>query len=231
MPGELRQLQEAIHAAAWDSGLAGLLVLQLPIEDCMSPFTRVPAGSGITDPDWAAASSAAAAAKAAAAAGAAAAAAAAGAVPAPDAKGTGGKPGSAVAGGKVSSSGSAGCRPGSSVAGGSAAAAAAAALPEEVPGCKELARALLTVRDQAQRFDRWQAEVDVYRMPAPAPAADSSAGPRMGYYRHLLDSVPPERQSVPLVLHAMLEQVSCASTAIVSIRGGAMQRAAAAARM
>jgi hypothetical protein len=69
-------------------------------------------------------------------------------------------------------------------------------------GCKELARALLTVTDQAMHFDCWrQSGVHVYRMPPPAALG-------MGYYRHLLDSVPLERHSVPLVLHAMLEQAS-----------------------
>jgi hypothetical protein len=91
----------------------------------------------------------------------------------------------------------------------SATATAAAALPEEVMGCKELARALLTVTDQAKRFDCWrQSGVHVYRMPPPA-------APGMGYYRHLLDSVPSERHSVPQVLHAMLEQarnMTCAHT-------------------
>jgi hypothetical protein len=84
----------------------------------------------------------------------------------------------------------------------SATAAAAASLPEEVMGCKELARALLTITDQAKRFDVWRRfGVHVYRMPPPA-------APGMGYYRHLLDSVAPKRHSVPLVLHAMLEQAS-----------------------
>lgn len=210
LPSELLQLQDAVRAAAWDTELSGLLVLQLPVEDVASPFTRVPAGSAITDPAWAAASSAAAAGRAAAAA---AAAAAAIAVPAPDAKSgerTGGKPGSAAAGStKTSSSGSA--RPGSSAAGGSAsaAAAAAAALPEEVPGCKELARILLTATHQAKCFDQWREEgMHVYRMPAPAVSAvPGGNGQCMGYYQHLLDSVPPERQNVPLLLHAMMEQV------------------------
>ena len=85
-------------------------------------------------------------------------------------------------------------------------------------GCKELARVLLTVRDQARPFDQWHGQdVHVYRMPgpvscgkaSPAPAgADGSSGSNgLGYYSHLLDSVPPERQSVAMVLHAMLEQV------------------------
>jgi CRISPR-associated protein Cas5t len=207
LPAELQQLQNAVRAAAWGFELSELLVLQLSVEDAASPFTRVPAGSSITDPAWAAASSAAAAAKAAAAAAAAAAA------PPPDVKpaSSAGKAGSnASTGAKTSSSGSA--RPGSSVAGASA-AAAAAALPEEVHGCKELARVLLTVRDQAKRFDKWQKQdVHVYRMPAPSTctaAAGSSDSQSMRYYSHLLDSAPPERQSVPLVLHAVLEQVRC----------------------
>lgn len=81
---------------------------------------------------------------------------------------------------------------------------------------------LLTVRDHAKRFYQWHdRDVHVYRMHMPRAeaaaaaaesdsAADSSGGgsARMGYYKHLLDSVPPERQSVPLVMHALLEQVS-----------------------
>lgn len=210
LPQELQLLQDTIGGAAWDSELSSLLVLQVGVEDAASPFTNVPASSSIPDPSWAAASSAAAAAKAAAAAAAVAAAAA------PDTKhssSAGGKPGSAASGAKQSSSGGAGGRPGSSVAGSTgaaAAAAAASAAPEEVLGCKELARTLLTVRDQAARFDQWQTrDVHVYRMPGAAAtsAGSHTAGSSMGYYTHLLDSVPPERQSVPLVLHAMLEQV------------------------
>jgi hypothetical protein len=51
--------------------------------------------------------------------------------------------------------------------------------------------------------------VHVYRMPAPTVSAvpGGGSGQRMGYYQHLLDSVPPERQNVPLLLHAMMEQV------------------------
>jgi len=218
LPQELQQLQDTIGGAAWDSELSSLLVLRVGVEVAESPFTNVPARSSIADPSWAAASSAAAAAKAAAAA-AAVAAAAATAAAAPDTKhssSAGGKPGSAASGAKQSSSGGAGGRPGSSVAGSTgaaAAAAAASAAPEEVLGCKELARTLLTVRDQAARFDQWRTrDVRVYRMPGMSLAAATSAGSQtagssMGYYTHLLDSVPPERQSVPLVLHAMLEQV------------------------
>lgn len=225
---ELQQLQDAVCKAAWDSELSGLLVLQVPVEDAASPFTCVPPNSHVTNPAWAAASSAANAAKAAAAA-----AAAATAAVVPETKqgsSAGAKPAAAAAGPKTSSSGGsqAGGRPGSSVAGstagGAAAAAAAAALPEEVLGCKELARALLTIRDQAKRFDTWRnQEAHVYRMPGPrapsaAAAVASSQGAShssacMGYYRHLLDSLPPERQSVPLLMHAMLEQVRVKPTA------------------
>jgi hypothetical protein len=80
-----------------------------------------------------------------------------------------------------------------------------------VLGCKELARALLSVRDHAKVYDQWRAAVRVYRMPAPGSTSSSSSSncddSSMNRYNQLLESVPQERQSVPVVLHAMLEQV------------------------
>jgi hypothetical protein len=75
-------------------------------------------------------------------------------------------------------------------------------------GCKELARALLSVGAHAKVYDQWRAAVRVYRMPAPGSSSSSSVGSSMNRYRQLLSNVPQERQSVPVVLHAMLEQVS-----------------------
>jgi hypothetical protein len=69
-----------------------------------------------------------------------------------------------------------------------------------------LARALLSVRDHVKVYDQWRASVRVYRMPSPGSSSGSSAG-SMNRYKQLLSSVPQERQSVPVVLHAMLEQV------------------------
>lgn len=209
LPEELAKLQAAVAVAPWTSPLAGLLVLPVPIGDPSCPFTTVPPASTVANPPWAAASSAAAALKLALAAAA--------AEPKP-ASASGGKPGSAVAGAKqgLSSSGAVAGRaaaPGSAGGVGGAAAGAAAsgvtsaAAPAEVVGCKELARALLTVCDHAKLYDQWRAAVRVYRMPPPEPSAGKSCSSSTYYYQHLLSNVPPERQNVPIVLHALIEQV------------------------
>lgn len=212
LPSELQQLQVAVSQSAWDEELSSLLVLRLPVEDASSPFTKVPLSSSIADPPWAAAA-AAVKTGAVAAAGAAGAAVAGAAPDVKPAAGSGGKPVSAASGTKTPGS-TPGARPGSSVAGGNTAAAAA----EDVLGCKELARAVLTIRNHAKYFDQWrERDVRVYRMPLSSAiqeclqtpgASQGSDSLRLVYYNHLLDSVPPERQSVPVVLHAMLEQAS-----------------------
>lgn len=205
-PEELVKLQTAIAAAPWDSALASLLLLPVPLNDPESPFTAVPQAGAIANPPWAAASSAAAAMKAAMAAASASEAkppASAGNKAAPSARINSSTPAPTSA--KPSSAAS-------NTAAGAAAANTAAAGPEEVAGCKELARALLTVRDQARVYDQWRASVCVYLMPKPP-----EAGCNMGRYERLLSTVPPERQNVPAIWHAMLEQVSRAAVTATAL--------------
>lgn len=202
LPEELAKLQTAISSAPWNSNLANLLIIPVPVDDPTSPFTTVPTDSNVVDPAWAAASSAAATLKAAMAATAAAAAAA----DAKQAPAAASKPASAVKGG--ASAAPTTTKPGGAATAGAPAGSAAGAgtapvAPEEVMGCKELARVLLTARDQARVYDQWRASVRVYLMPT--PRTDDC---NMRCYERLLSTVPPERQNVPVVLHAMLEQVN-----------------------
>jgi hypothetical protein len=209
LPEELTKLQTAIAAAPWDSALAGLLLLPLPVGDASSTFTAVPQTGTIANPPWAAASSAAAAMRAALTA---ATAAEPQQMSASGGKPASAKPGQSSSGGTVGTAGkAAGAAAGGAATG--AAGSAAAAAPEEVMGCKELARALLSVGNHAKVYDQWRAAVRVYRMPAPGSSSSSSSsvGSSMNGYRQLLSNVPQERQSVPVVLHAMLEQVSSQS--------------------
>lgn len=204
-PDELLKLQSAVAAAPWDSWLASLLLLAVPIGDTYSPFTAVPAGTIIANPPWAAAASAAAAMRATAAE----------VKPPPS---TAGKPAAAGARGNSGSGAQGAAKPGTASAGTATAGAAASSLapagPEDVPGCKEIARAVLTVRDQARVFDQWMASVRVYLMPKP-----QQDGYSMSCYEKLLSTVPPERTSVPVLLHAILEQVQTCSSGFDRLLG------------
>jgi hypothetical protein len=80
-----------------------------------------------------------------------------------------------------------------------------------VPGALEVGRLLLTIRDRAApAYDVWAAHVRVYALPPPEPSgvAGFDRWPRASRYRQLLAPVPPERQGVPLLMHALLEQVA-----------------------
>jgi hypothetical protein len=208
---ELIQLQDAVAAASWNSPLSNFIVLPIAVGDVASPFTKVPLNSCITDPAWAAESSAAAAAKPAALTAAAAAASA-----AVDSKAVPPSPGAGKAASNLKAAVNSSTGRAVASAGGSSASAAGdkgQVPPEEVLGCKELARGLLTVRNQAQLYDQWRAAVRVYHMPQPATSSGvcrtgaDGGGTGMSYYQHLLSRVPSECQSVPVVLHALLEQV------------------------
>jgi hypothetical protein len=76
--------------------------------------------------------------------------------------------------------------------------------PQDVPGARELARALATLLHTAQVYDEWKSQATVYVLPAVGEPGNSDS---MSLYRHLLGCVPAERQTVPLVLDAVLQQV------------------------
>lgn len=178
----------AAAAAEWGSPLAGVAVLvvgQGTPSTCLSTGASPASSSSIlSSPAWIATLAAeAAAAKAAADAAAA-----------------------TNAGGK----GGAGKAP--AAKGGKGGPASDAALLE-LSGLQEVARALATVPSVAKLYDEWKAAATVYQLagletPLGVGEQQGGAGGReAALYRHLLSTVEPERQSVPVLLHAMLEQV------------------------
>ncbi len=74
------------------------------------------------------------------------------------------------------------------------------AVEEDPVGAESLSKALAALRTAAERYDAWAAARAVYTL----EPADSEARA----YAALLDAVPPEQATVPVVLHAVLEQVS-----------------------
>jgi hypothetical protein len=55
---------------------------------------------------------------------------------------------------------------------------------------------------RARVYDEWRARAKVYDASIPEPQLSTA------YYDALLNSVPPERVNVAVVMHALLEQVS-----------------------
>jgi hypothetical protein len=86
-------------------------------------------------------------------------------------------------------------------------AGVAAAVP--VLGAAEMQGALRAIENCAGPFDRWLETRTVYAQP---PSADD-----VGLYRKRIAGVPPEQQSIAVMLHCMLEQVDC------SIKGASGQ--------
>ena len=61
------------------------------------------------------------------------------------------------------------------------------------------------IKKRARLYDEWRAKVRVYD----APSLPSEAPlPPMGLYTSLLEGVAPERQGIPVLMHALLEQVA-----------------------
>ena len=111
------------------------------------------------------------------------------------------------------------------------AAAVPAAPPPDAPGWDTLSALLSGLKERARAYDEWRAGVKVYNTAAAAPAQEVApkpsedsdpmaevevveAGPAgikasssMAYYESLLAGVEPERLNVPVLMHAMLEQV------------------------
>lgn len=223
-PPEFEAFRSAVAAASWGHVLGSVAAIDLEVGGIESLWAKPASGSQTANPAWAAAATAAREAaikaekEAVAATAAAAAAAAAAAPPAqagkaaaaskPGSAGAPGKPGSAphppsakppAAGGKDAAAASA-----------AAAIAAAEAAPTAVPGALELGRLVLTVRERlAPAYDAWAARVKVYTLPEPDRPGEEGFDGWHGssLYRRLLATVPPERQSVPVLMHAMLEQV------------------------
>lgn len=103
--------------------------------------------------------------------------------------------------------------------------------PPDAPGWDALSALLSGLKDRAQAYDEWRAGVKVYNAAAAAPlqgveapipseSADPTAeveveatsaiikaSSSMAYYESLLAGVDPERLNVPVLMHAMLEQV------------------------
>lgn len=97
---------------------------------------------------------------------------------------------------------------------------AAAVHPQDIPGVKELGRALLTLRCQLMAYDGWCQNVKLYPL-------EAEQVPSMAHYQHMMDSVPTEQTSAALVLHAMLEQVAHNCQALEETAAGEQELAAA----
>jgi hypothetical protein len=189
----------AAAAAEWGSPLAGVAVLVVgqgtPSSCLVTGVTSPPTSSSsiLSSPAWIATLAAeAAAAKAAA---------------------------DAAAADKAGAKGAAGKAPAGK--GGKGAPASDAALLE-LSGLQEVARALATAPSVAKLYDEWKAAATVYQLadldvPLGAGEQQGAVGGReTALYRHLLSTVEPERQSVPVLLHAMLEQVGCGCLQLLS---------------
>jgi hypothetical protein len=68
-------------------------------------------------------------------------------------------------------------------------------------GALETEAALRALATCASTYGLWRAVRRLYALKAPVSEA--------GTFQNLLDTVPPEQQSVPVMLHCMLEQVVC----------------------
>lgn len=99
--------------------------------------------------------------------------------------------------------------------------------PPDAPGWETLSELLSDLKFKARAYDEWRASVKVcnalgkatHEPPAALPNADggdepavpdTSAPPTsdsMAYYTTLLAGVEPERLNVPVIMHALLEQV------------------------
>lgn len=74
--------------------------------------------------------------------------------------------------------------------------------PPDAPGWEALGALLAGLCRRVRAYDEWRGRVKVY------DATQPEAVPSTAYYEALLDSVAPERLSVPVLLHAVLEQVT-----------------------
>lgn len=74
--------------------------------------------------------------------------------------------------------------------------------PQDTPGWDRLAALLAGLCRRVRSYEEWRRTVTVYDATAPEPAVP------MSYYNALVGTVPEERVSVPVLLHAMLEQVA-----------------------
>lgn len=173
-----REMKQAAASQQWASAIGQLAVVELRVGDVGNVFVAPPAVGSVITPSWAVVRSVPAAESS----------------PAP-AAGNGASKATAAAG-----------KPGATAkpppSAKPQAAAAAAVAPEDVPGVRELGRVLATLKEHARVYDEWRKCVRVYSMPPPDTGCNS-----MTYYDHMLSTVPYERQNVPVVLHALLEQV------------------------
>jgi len=102
--------------------------------------------------------------------------------------------------------------------------------PPDAPGWEAVSELLSDLQSKARAYDEWRASVKVYnalddgtgaREPShpqaaregEEPAGEDATPPTasisssMAYYARLLEGVEPERLNVPVIMHALLEQV------------------------
>ena len=116
--------------------------------------------------------------------------------------------------------------------GAEAAPAPPATPPPDALGWENLSELLSELKSRSRAYDEWRASVKVCKAQtsvATGSPADPPASPRedsdtvapsegeraavlpsdsMSYYESILEGVDPERQNVPVLMHAILEQVS-----------------------
>ena len=114
--------------------------------------------------------------------------------------------------------------------GAEAAPAPPATPPPDALGWESLSNVLLELKSRSRAYDEWRASIKVCKAPSAEPPADapeagedgeavapsegdaaavlpSKPGDSMSYYESILEGVDPERQNVPVLMHAILEQV------------------------
>jgi hypothetical protein len=105
--------------------------------------------------------------------------------------------------------------------------------PPDAPGWEALAALLGTLRARARTYDEWRRTVRVYDAPPAAPlgggpAGGAGAGDGLDHYRALLEGVEPDRVGVPVLVHAMLEQLTRSMVSSGEVQGRGAARAAGA---
>lgn len=77
---------------------------------------------------------------------------------------------------------------------------------DEIEGAHEMVAALKRLAECLPAYRSWKAEHSLLRLP--------DVPVELAHYNNLLDTVPPEQQSIAVVLHCLVEQVACSSNGL-----------------